>query len=65
LQVKKLAALFLLLAFSLLGLAAGQAPSYVLPGIKRDALLNGLQLIALEQQETGSVTARQIGRAHV
>jgi zinc protease len=72
--VKKLAALSLILSLSFFSLMTGtaapqqstgvsgqapsSAPSYVLPSIKRDALLNGLQLIALEQPETGSVTAR-------
>jgi zinc protease len=34
-----------------------QASPFVLPIIKRDSLLNGLQLITLEQQGTGSVSA--------
>ena len=35
----------------------GQAAA-VLPIVKRDSLLNGLQLIVLEQEGTGSVSAR-------
>jgi zinc protease len=35
-----------------------QASSFVLPILKRDSLLNGLQLIVLEQPGTGTVTAR-------
>lgn len=34
-----------------------QASPFVLPIVKRDSLLNGLQLITLEQQSTGSVSA--------
>lgn len=33
-----------------------QASPFVLPIVKRDSLLNGLQLITLEQQSTGSVS---------
>jgi zinc protease len=35
-----------------------QGSSLVLPIVKRDSLLNGLQLIVFEQKGTGSVTAR-------
>lgn len=34
-----------------------QTSPFVLPIVKRDSLLNGLQLITLEQQSTGSVSA--------
>lgn len=34
-----------------------QSSPFVLPIVKRDSLLNGLQLITLEQQNTGGVTA--------
>jgi zinc protease len=34
-----------------------QSSPFVLPIVKRDSLLNGLQLITLEQQNTGSVAA--------
>ncbi|HWP41946.1 MAG TPA: pitrilysin family protein [Blastocatellia bacterium] len=40
------------------GAAAGQGVGYVLPILKRDSLLNGLQMIVLEQRGTGAVTAR-------
>src|SRR5215216_5116637 len=35
-----------------------QASPFVLPILKRDSLLNGLQLIVMEQPGTGSITAR-------
>ena len=35
-----------------------QASPFVLPIVKRDSLLNGLQLIVLEQPGTGSVSTR-------
>jgi zinc protease len=38
--------------------AAQQASAFVLPIVKRDSLLNGLQLIVMEQPGTGTVTAR-------
>jgi zinc protease len=37
--------------------AAAQSSPFVLPIVKRDSLLNGLQLYTLEQQNTGSVAA--------
>lgn len=37
---------------------AGQSPPFSLPVIKRDSLLNGLQIIMLEQPGTGRVSAR-------
>lgn len=35
-----------------------QSAGLVLPSVKRDSLLNGLQLVVLEQQGTGTVTVR-------
>lgn len=42
------------------GKATGEKPNglFVLPIVKRDSLLNGLQVITLEQPGTGTVTAR-------
>ncbi|HXU08591.1 MAG TPA: hypothetical protein VN743_06310, partial [Blastocatellia bacterium] len=37
--------------------AFAQGSSFVLPVVKRDSLLNGLQLITIEQPKTGSVSA--------
>jgi zinc protease len=69
LGVKKWAALASLLLLSQLAsvgvhgtaLVSGDSPlqtsPFVLPIVKRDSLLNGLQLITLEQQSTGSVSS--------